>query len=129
MAERVVTAPLTLGIEEIAYEPNPAVRRVMLERFGYERFLQKVGLEPVHADSFGRLYRFDPQSFGSPNRPNLDYAPEPVALVEVVNATPEPDSGRRRYFLCVPPTTRTAHEAVAWTFRLRPKEYRPNVES
>jgi hypothetical protein len=129
VAERVVTAPLTLGIEEIAYEPNPAVRRVMLERFGYERFLQKVGLEPVHADSFGRLYRFDPQSFGSPNRSNLGYAPEPVALVEVVNATPEPDSGRRRYFLCVPPTTRTAHEAVAWTFRLRPKEYRPNVES
>jgi hypothetical protein len=129
VAERVITAPLTLGVAEIACEPNPAVRRVMLERFGYERFIQEAGLEPVQADCFGRLYRLDPQRFGSPNRPNLGYAPEPVALVEVVNATPDPDGGRRRYFLCVPPTTRTAHEAVAWTFRLRPKEYGPKAES
>ena len=129
VAERVITAPQTLSVEEFAYEPNLAVRRVMLERFGYERFIQEAGLEPVQADCFGRLYRLDPQCFGSPNRPNLGYATEPIALVEVVNATPEPDGGRRRYFLCVPPTTRTAHEAVAWTFGLRPRGYRPNAES
>jgi hypothetical protein len=129
VAEKVITAPLTLGVGEIAYEPNVAVRRVMLERFGYERFIQQAGLEPVQADCFGRLYRLDPQCFGSPNRPNLGYATEPIALVEVVNATPEPDGGRRRYFLCVPPTTRTAHEAVAWTFGLRRREYRLNAES
>jgi hypothetical protein len=129
VAEKVITAPLTLGVGEIAYEPNLAVRRVMLERFGYERFIQQAGLEPVQADCFGRLYRLDPQCFRSLNRPNLGYATEPIALVEVVNATPEPDGGRRRYFLCVPPTTRTAHEAVAWTFGLRPREYQPNAES
>ena len=102
----------------------------MLERYRcYERFIQEARLEPVQADCFGRLYRFDPQSFRSPNRPNLGYATEPIALVEVVNATPEPDGGRRRYFLCVPPTTRTAHEAVTSTFGLRPREYQPNAES
>ena len=57
VAERVITAPLTLGVGEIAYEPNLAVRRVMLERFGYERFIQQAGLQPVQADCFGRLYR------------------------------------------------------------------------
>jgi len=129
VAERVITAPQTLSVEEFAYEPNLAVRRVMLERFGYERFIQEARLEPVQVDCFGRLYRLNPQSLGRPNRPNLGYATELIALVEVVNATPEPDGGRRRYFLCVPPTTRTAHEAVAWTFGLRPREYQPNAES
>jgi hypothetical protein len=34
----------------------------------------------------------------------------------VVNSTPEQDGTYRRYLLRVPPTTRTAREAVAWTF-------------
>jgi hypothetical protein len=129
VAERVITVPLTLGVWEIASEPNPAVRHVMLQRFGYERFIRKAGLKPVQADSFGRLYRLDPQGFGSANRANLGYAIEPIALVEVINATPGPHGDRRLHFLCVPPTARTAHEAVAWTFALRPREYQPNVES
>jgi hypothetical protein len=66
VAERVITAPLTLGVQEIAYEPNLGVRRVMLERFGYERFIQQAGLEPVQADCFGRLYRLDPSVLGVP---------------------------------------------------------------
>ena len=41
---------------------------------------------------------------------------ERAQVVEVVNATPEPDGSYRRYFLRVPPQVRTAREAVAWTF-------------
>src|SRR5262249_23597685 len=41
---------------------------------------------------------------------------EPLHVVEVVNATPEPDGSYRRYFLRVPPASRTARQAVAWTF-------------
>jgi hypothetical protein len=73
--------------------------------------------KPVQADRFGRLYRLDP------------HWTEPIALVEVLNSTPEPNGSRRRYFLYVPPTVRTAHQAVAWTFGLGPKEYRPDMES
>jgi hypothetical protein len=123
--KRVVTDSRSLGIEEIAHEPDLAVRRLMLERFGYERFVRQAGLKPVQADHFGRLYRLDPGQLGNPYRP----ATEPIALVEVVNATPEPDRTRRRYFLCVPPTVRSAHEAVAWTFGMSTSEYRPVVES
>lgn len=39
-----------------------------------------------------------------------------------------PTTGRR-YLLRVPPTVTTAHEAVAWTFRLAADEYRPTVQS
>ena len=46
-------------------------------------------------------------------------------MVEVRNSTPEPDGSRKTYFLRVPPTVRTAREAVAWTFGLGAVEYRP----
>ena len=39
-----------------------------------------------------------------------------ILRAEVVNATAEPDGSHRRYFLRVPPTARTAGEAVGWTF-------------
>lgn len=117
IGKKVVTDPQGLGVEEIVHEPDLAVRRVMLERFGYERFVCRAGLKPVQADHFGRLYRLDPRRT------------EPIAFVEVLNSTPEPNGSRRRYFLCVPPTMRSAHQAVAWTFGLGTSEYRPDVES
>ena len=50
-------------------------------------------------------------------------------MVEVQNSTPEPDGSIKTYFLRVPPATRTAREAVAWTFGLGAVEYRPAAES
>jgi hypothetical protein len=50
-------------------------------------------------------------------------------MVEVINATPEPDGSRKRYWLRVPPYMRTAREAVAWTFGLSGKEYAPDKET
>jgi hypothetical protein len=114
---RVVTAPGSLTAAEIGDEPNAEVQRVMLERFGYDRFILELGAVPVQSDRFGALYRV-------PRRYH-----EPLALVHVTNSTPEPDGTRKRYFLWVPPDVRTAREAVAWTFGLRPEEYRPIQES
>ena len=84
---------------------NLELRRLLLDRIGYERFLDIAGTELVAQDDFGKLWRSELQIDG-----------EPLRVVEVVNATPEPDGTYRRYFLRVPPTTRTAREAVAWTF-------------
>ncbi len=39
------------------------------------------------------------------------------------NGSLEPDGSRKRYFLLVPPTCRTAIEAVAWTYGLTAEEY------
>jgi uncharacterized protein DUF6745 len=48
--QRVVTNPQSLTVEEIRHEPNLVIRRAMLERFGYERFVRKAGLKAVQAD-------------------------------------------------------------------------------
>ncbi len=50
-------------------------------------------------------------------------------MVEVINATAEPDGGFRHYFLRVPPDTKTAREAVAWSFGLPSRNYAPEIES
>ena len=50
-------------------------------------------------------------------------------MVEVRNSTPEPDGSVRTYFLRVPPTTRSARAAVAWTFGLNGAAYEPAVET
>jgi hypothetical protein len=47
----------------------------------------------------------------------------------VINSTPEPDGRFKRYWLRVPPDTKTAHEAVAWTFGVPAKDYSPTVET
>ena len=53
-----------------------------------------------------------------------------MRVVEVVNATPEPDGSYRHYFLQVPPGVRTAREAVAWTFGFESaREFTVTVES
>lgn len=50
-------------------------------------------------------------------------------MVKVVNSTPEPDGSYKDYFLRVPPTITTAHEAVAWTFGKTAETYAPAIET
>lgn len=76
-----------------------------LEHIGWERFLATADAELRAQDDYGKLWA---------TRVRIDG--EHVHLVEVVNATAEPDGSQRRYFLRVPPDTRTARAAVAWTF-------------
>ncbi|WP_086729692.1 DUF6745 domain-containing protein [Streptomyces carpinensis] len=107
----------TLTPERIRAEENAELRRVMLEHYGYERYLSDSGARPLHQDETGTLWRID-----------LD-GDEPVVMVEVLNSTPEPDGTRRTYWLRVPPTTRRAKEGVAWTFGLHPDVYDPVRET
>lgn len=122
--EKVVMAPETITYSEILNERNAEVRRVMLERMGYERFLLESGSVPVHQDETGSLYRVtDITETGA------RWEPEALTLVHVINSTPEPDGTRRRYVLRVPPAMRTAREAVAWTFRMSETDYKVTEES
>ncbi|MDW5323238.1 DUF6745 domain-containing protein [Plantactinospora sp. KLBMP9567] len=107
----------TLTVERIRAERNAEVRRVMLEHFGYDRYLRESRTTAVHRDEYGVLWRLNlPQD-------------EPLVMVEVVNATPEPDGTRRTYWLRVPPDTRTARAGVAWTFGVEPERYAPLVQT
>ncbi|MDX6739860.1 DUF6745 domain-containing protein [Actinocorallia sp. A-T 12471] len=103
--------------ELIRAEENAELRRIMLEHFGYDRYLAESGATPRHKDETGVLWRIElPDD-------------EPVVMVEVLNSTPEPDGTIRTYYLRVPPDTRTAREGVAWTFGLEAADYRPEKET
>ncbi|PXX55573.1 hypothetical protein DFR70_12142 [Nocardia tenerifensis] len=103
----------SLTPERIREEENAELRRVMLEYYGYDRYLDESGAKPIHRDETGVLWRIE-----------LD-GDEDVVMVEVVNSTPEPDGTHRTYWLRVPPTTQTAREGVAWTFGLGADTYEP----
>ncbi|MFD3738405.1 DUF6745 domain-containing protein [Streptomyces sp. NPDC058629] len=103
----------TLTPQRIREEENAELRRVMLEHYGYDRYLTESGAEPVHRDETGILWRIALEG------------DEDVVMVEVVNSTPEPDGTHRTYWLRVPPATRTAKDGVAWTFGLDGAAYAP----
>jgi hypothetical protein len=106
-----------LTAERIGAERNAELRRVMLEHYGYERYLRESGAERVQSDECGALWRL---AFRDD---------EALTMVEVVNSTPEPDGVHRVYWLRVPPRTATAREGVAWTFGLTEEEYAPLVQT
>jgi hypothetical protein len=106
MTQAAGERPYELTPRRIARWANAERRRVAIERLGgMEVFLEAGGARLVSQDDFGRLWRT-----------RFEVDGETYTAVEVVNATAEPDGSHRRYFLRVPPGTRTAREAVAWTF-------------
>ncbi|WUV84522.1 hypothetical protein OG552_00905 [Streptomyces sp. NBC_01476] len=106
-----------LTAERIRTEENAELRRVMLEHYGYDRYLDESGAVPLHKDETGVLWRI------------ALTGDEDVVMVEVVNSTPEPDGTSRTYWLRVPPGTRTAKEGVAWTFGLTAEAYAPQRQT
>jgi hypothetical protein len=117
--KQIVESPETLTVSQIVDEPNAEVRRVMLSRFGEERFIRESKATVLDDDErFGTLMA---HSFG--------WSDEALVMVKVKNSTPESDGSYKHYYLRVPPTMRTAREAVAWTFQFSPNEYDPDTET
>lgn len=115
--EYIIERPHEITTRKIDTENNAEIRRVMVERYGTDRYVMDSGAKPIHADKYGTLYRKDMAN------------DEPIVLVKVLNSTPEPDGHFKSYFLRVPPDIQTAHAAVAWTFGRKPEEYQPLFES
>jgi hypothetical protein len=120
--EDIILAPERITVRSIDAERNTERRRVLVERFGEERLLREGGGKIIDEGPIGRLWSRPAPQIGWPRD-------EPIVMVEVQNSTPEPDGTRRTYLLRVPPTMKTAHEAVAWTFGLSFDAYRPVVET
>ena len=117
-----------IAVSQIEKETNAEIRRVMLERYGFENYLRDSGATLIHKDEFGELYRKP--------MPN-----EPLLMVRVWNATSQPDGTKKEYVLPVHPQLcpmtvdqnnrtvygkaqeLTALNAVASTYGLRGEEY------
>ena len=119
---QVVEEPDTLTIEQIGGEENAEVRRVMIDRFGMDRYVREAG---------GVLVDEDVDELGQPRKLwRLDLnGDEPIVVVELVNSTAEPDGSFKRYMLRVPPSMDTAWDAVAWTWDMPTGDYELAVQS
>ena len=115
--ERVAFRPDEIAAAEILSEPNAELRRVKMERVGFDRFVAEVDPEVLDEDT-------DPG--GDRRLLKVDLADdEPLVVVAVAC----PSTGGR-YFLRVPPTTKTCRQAVAWTAGFDdPADYAPLVET
>ncbi len=113
VSRQIVEVPDTLRATEIRDEANAEVRRVMMERFGAERYMRELKAEMVSADDWGKLWRL-------PVAPDED---GPMQMVEMVNSTAEPDGEFKVYWERVPPTVQTPLEALAWQADMSPDIY------
>jgi hypothetical protein len=102
---RVVENDGRTQMTALVWTSNVERRRLLLQRLGYERFLESANARLKSQDDFGKLWRTD-----------LEVDGERLVAVEVVNSTPDREGTHRRYYLRVPPTIRTARQAIAWTF-------------
>lgn len=109
----VIVKPSEITAEKIQRETNTEVRRVMLEKYGFAKYLKNTKAQLIAEDRFGKLWRTEiPDD-------------EALVMVEVLNSTPEPDGSIKTYFLRVPPTVTTPQAAIAWTFGLERGQYNP----
>jgi hypothetical protein len=112
----VILKPETITVETIHAEENIEIKRAMIERIGWDRYFEQTHATAVHTDAYGTLYR-------------TRVGEVDCAVVVVRNSTPEPDGRVKRYGIQVGLDVSTAHEAVASTFGLTAKTYRPEVQS
>jgi hypothetical protein len=115
--ERIAFRPETITGGEVLQEQNAERRRVLLERMGYEAFLQQVRAQEIARDRDAggerRLLRVPLEG------------DEPLVCLAVIC----PSTGRQ-YLLRVPPSMRTCHQAAAWIAGFdNPSHYRLAAES
>ena len=115
--ERIAFRPETLAIEEILAERNAEVRRVMVERYGFERFMAEAKAEVLDKDRDAGGER---QLLRVPMTDDED-----IVCVSVFCP-----STNRQFFLRVPPDTTTCRNAIAWTAGFdNPDDYAPRIET
>ena len=53
--KKVIEHPEKISVEEILSQWNVEVRRIMIERFGFEKFIKDTKSEKIHEDECGAL--------------------------------------------------------------------------
>jgi len=115
--ERIIFQPETITLKEILREENAERRRVLLDRFGMQRFMKESRAEVLDTDA-------DP---GGPRQLLRVELMDDEPLVTLSCFCP---STKRQYFLRVPPDMETCHQAAAWIAGFDdPSQYRPMLET
>jgi hypothetical protein len=104
-----------LNPDVIEKEGNAEIRRIMLEIFGFAKYLQQRKAKLISEDVDGA---------GNPRKLyEIDVAGEAVRIIELNNSSIEPDGSRRKFHLGAMPGE-TPHEAVAASFGFNPKAFK-----
>lgn len=116
--ERILLRPETITALDVLDAKNAELRSVLVERMGYERFIDSAGADTLDEDT----------DRGGPRRLlslALSSIEEPIVLLSVRC----PSTGKR-YFLRVPPETPTCRHAAAWVAGFDdPDAYQPTAET
>jgi hypothetical protein len=115
--EYVILNPEKITIEIIEKENNSEIKRIMIDRFGQDRYLKESGATLINTDQYGKLYRKEIEN------------DEPLVMVNVINSTKEADGTSKEYWIRVPPDIKTSREAVSWTFGIKGNDYSPIIET
>ena len=122
--EKVITSPSSLTPFEILHESNLEVRRVMLDRGGYD-ILAREAKVVHHQPGNGTLYHiFLPLSDDLGQEDDETVSDIPLAFVGV--KCPSTD---RKYYIRVPPALKKVSDAIAWTFGFSGNSYNPLQET
>jgi len=118
----IIERPQDLTAERVKSERNAELRRIMMQKLGFDRYVSEIGAKLISTDEVGKLWRVEDEA--------------PFHLAEVINSTPEPDGSVKTYFLPMPDRNdltgkqmKSCREAIAWSFGLHASEYRPNVQT
>lgn len=115
--ERIVLHPETITVEEILTERNAEIRRVLLERFGYDHFMLQAQAEVLDVDQ-------DPGGERRLLRVPLEGDEDLVCLSVCCPSTAD------QYIIRVPPDMQSCHQAAAWIAGFDdPDQYQPLVET
>ena len=114
---RIAFHPETIEVGEVLAEKNAERRRVLLDRYGYGRFLQDANAQILDRDT-------DPGGPRQLLRVELDGDEDLVAMSCFCPST------QRQYIIRVPPATPTCRHAAAWIAGFDdPDDYRPLMET
>jgi hypothetical protein len=117
ITERIAFAPETITVDEAIGESNVELRRVLIERMGYQTFLERAQAEVIDEDE-------DPGGQRQLVRMVLPGDEDLVVL-----SVKDPSTGRS-YVLRVPPTMQSCHQAAAWMAGFEnPDDYQPLIET
>lgn len=117
----VIEQPERITPQAIEAEDNAEVRRAMIERYGWSRYIADCGAEVI--DQTGDDHPIVGLRGARLLRKELPGEPEPIVYLEMRNSTPEPDGTWKRYFERIDPKAydgdagRQCHAAMASRWR------------